>query len=400
MLRDHWVGPVDTQDAVRNFIQARLAAPIPERGNPCVLILEGPSGCGKVTLVRSAARVLQRDVVEFSNDCKKSDETFAVQLRNAMTCTNVCKQGARPIVVLRSLDQWESQQLQAFLSITRALLGTKQPKEPAPEQPKKKRTHLVGARLMEHRMALRACNPIIVTTSDQYYAARKSVRSVGQHLAVAPLIHGSLTRIAKQIAKEDGGSLTDAELATIVQRCQGDLRFMFRALELGASGEKDPQTAGYLDACKRLFVTGGPPMDLDLDDLVTMAHWNHCSNPNYSMAAVSEVANAISECDLGYGNDLRYFEEFKLALSSTLEVNRPKRARGFKFVFPSRTKNASANAEYLRESSASYGCRRETPFEARDRIGLFRPSEVDMPFLCGGDQRRSRTMRGHFELNV
>lgn len=74
----------------------------------------------------------------------------------------------------------------------------------------------------------------------------------------------------------------------------------------------------------------------------------------------------------------------------------------------SKVLGAAEARAYLQESSVSYGCRYETPFQARERLSLFpwseQPCRDDDPtsghtFIAGADnEAHSRTLRGNFTL--
>ena len=381
---DRYVGDETVRLSLIDFVRKRWAQPIaaPPELLP-IMILEGPAGCGKMTAVRDMARILQAKVLVVNEiDFTTKGKDFQAQLYGKCTAHRAFET-QRPIIVLQHLEQWKGRLSDAMKVL--AYLGGKQ-KSKKPKANKKAVVSL--STLVEHRIKSRICNPIIITTSDEYYKERLEIRKLGNHLSLKPpplhLQHIMLDKMSTKLELK----LSKDEIHRIAQIAQGDIRSMIILLENGCHGSKDRRELGYFELSDLLFQ---PLKVADTPDLRYQIA-NHDSlmpliTENY-LDAATDLKSAMDVSDMLSLHDMIQYDSESIPkdlLVQQMVVVRPQKFKFRPTKFPNRRKTMStAEArEYLRESSVSYRCRYETPFQARQRLDWFpwteQPSREEDP---------------------
>lgn len=396
-----YVGQPAVLNAVTEFVTRRLAQPMVGDGEQPTLVLEGPSGCGKLTAVRHVARLknLQVRVVgagEFS-------EKIGAQLRDVVSSRDAFTR-QRPVVVFAGLDAWEGPMQSAAFDLFRVLAGVKV----APG--KKKRPRAAPAQPSSVKLALRQCNPVIVTTGDRYWRERKSLVKLTTFVKVAPPDPKQLAMMLTKLSARLNVPMPAEAQRQLIACANGDVRYMITQLELWQSGartRKDTVDMLYFDLVDYLFKTrdAGPPERLDQavdhDMLLPAVAENYAlayeDNTVENMARASLAADALSDCcmtDVPTGSF-----GTRDALVCLLR-QQPRKFR--RYNFPGRMRVESeieTKAAHLRASATSYGHPIQSTWDAREPLGYF-AFEWQLPFLNDGDAATSRKLRSHFVLET
>lgn len=267
-LATHYIGNSSVCQGIAAFVKERLKHPVVEVKGKVCMVLEGPCGCGKLTAVRNVARVMGLEIrvvnmIDFDPVGGAQPVNFAEQLRNKLTTKNMFAANA-PIVVLQGFDGWSQSKRSATIKILGHYAGkaTRQPKGT------KKRAKTLGALSTQEILAIerrkRVCNPVVITTSDQYYADRKSLLPLGVLMKLAPAPADRVSKVIEKFAARLKFTIGATRIHELVVTSNGDTRFLLNQLELwrgtSAGSTKTLREMGYFDLTNYLFQPRRGPM--------------------------------------------------------------------------------------------------------------------------------------------
>lgn len=243
VFNEHYVGRTDVAQSVYSFVSERLQRPRLNTGEKPLLLLQGPHGCGKATLVRHVGRLMGgRKILSFQDEDMMGDKEFQTCLWRIMT--NKPIQDGRPVVLLTGIDGWPRKRLLLFIKMMEGLQGKKvhkakgrgKGKTSVSDQVTRKSTG--GRKLLtaqdsrQNELLNTVCNPIVATISDTYFRERKDVYRVSEVVKVPIVPFEKMMMVTQKLLPRIQARVGQGVLRTLVTMANGDLRYMMHQMEL------------------------------------------------------------------------------------------------------------------------------------------------------------------------
>lgn len=433
----NYVGPDAIFEKAYQWVQQRDKKPELQKGDKSILILQGPSGCGKMTLIRHIAAKMDRKLrVVYDEELGKNAEMESNL--HTLIGSRDAAQATSPIVAIPGVDGWD--RLDKLMAFFRKLSRTAK-REKATHKTRRGNNVTVSDQI-NWASSVHCAFPIIVTISNHYFKKRKGLYFCGDVVRMPPVQLDNMIYVAQKLKDRLKANLTKDQLYQMASMCNGDLRAMMNQVQLARCQNTVLVTgtmqAGDLDYFELMAYLLGPKKrsqqlvqefkqmkadqkdvrgQTDYDDSLMMYQFNKAASHDMRIPGIH--ANAVIGDDLNRSSELLdlvswrdsfiqdpsdYYhpvldEYMTRKLRSTYpRVHGPYQQADFKVLCMS--KEVKGTAAALSESSQSYMLHCETLLEARTRLGLM--DSFDYPFLCrespAFNEQRSRTLSTHIEL--
>lgn len=280
---DHVVGNPEAKKAFVAWLNRWLAGNPPERR---AVLLYGPPGCGKTSLVHAAANQLDLELVEVNASDVRSSE--ALQRKVLRAAAEGALTGARgKIILLDEVDGINPREDRGGLDTIAEII-----------------------RVSRH--------PVVLTANDPWDPKLRELRNLCELVEFRKLGKRDVVKVLSDICKNEGVECDPAVLDAIAENSEGDLRAAINDLQSIAEGRKsvkadDLEILGYRAKQLSMFevvrmvltakrpevaraVLGMPSLDHEM--LVQWLNENIPHQYSPSLVAIADAYDALSKADI------------------------------------------------------------------------------------------------------
>ena len=321
------------------------------------MVLEGETGCGKLTAVRHVAFRLGIEI-KLWYDCD-FDSVSTAKLKECMSAE--FKARRQTINVFVHVEEWTLR----FTAFTTAL-----------------------AQMRKSRIRIR---PTVLLTTSVYHKRQAMIRKLGDVTQrIFPLEYSKAEQLLRVYAKTQRKPFD--QVSKFMLGYSGDVRSLMRKVDICDVTESTKHARTYFTMCQTLFNEDGPLAEDEDEDAAIHAivsnyqtYYDQPSDVLGSLRTLSDVSDALSVHDAG-----RFYASNEI-LFQTIKTMRPRRP--FQFKLPKRQDTSTCRGvDYLTRSTKSYGLR-ESIMEARMRIGILK-----MPVIKGESEQTNRCVSAYFNF--
>lgn len=324
LLRDRYVGNKSIIHEISEFIKVRTANPVPLPKQNVALVIQGPSGIGKMTAIRHCCRVEKRVLIEVSASdfypkSKQQPLTFEEQLYSIINSKNVLT-GAVPVVVLHGFDGWESSMIRSTICVLKKIKGIKERKKKQSDSKKPKKPlrgiYMSTKELLHLRAMNNQCNPLLITVSDTYFKERKLLQQVAKITRLYQPKPADMVKILTQLVawlnnKGESVKMTNKQISALAGSANGDIRYMLNQFEFwrrspSADCSKELPEMGYFSLLDYLFkpskkTTEANKQAADHDMLQMAVYQNYPAVAGDDLDRMADLSDDISMWDAAVG---------------------------------------------------------------------------------------------------
>lgn len=199
---DEVVDQEEAKQKIVSWLKAWQTGNLPEKR---ALLLHGPAGCGKTSLVEAAARTLGFEIFEMnaSDSRRKADIERMAKIASMTTSLK----GKRKIVLLDEIDGLDPRTDEGGVeAIVNVIKTTK--------------------------------NPIIMTANNPYQEHLRAIRDLSEVVPMKRLTESNVVTVLERICKAEKLVCDSQALKEIAKRSEGDLRSAINDLEAAAALNK------------------------------------------------------------------------------------------------------------------------------------------------------------------
>ena len=226
------------------------------------VILNGPTGTGKTSLVYAAANEFNLELIELNVSDKRDADTLKSVVGSASNLDALFSNSKRRIILLDEIDGMSGNEARGAISVLSKIIDT-------------------------------TLNPIVMTSNDIWAPKLRTIKDKCKVINFNRLYSSTIVTVLRKICLNEGIIADPAALKKIASFSNGDLRAAINDLQYFAQGKK---------SLKLSDITTTPIRDREQKIFETL-------NIIFKAKSIKEGIDAISKSDVDYEMLMRWISE-------------------------------------------------------------------------------------------